>query len=252
MDSSSTGSRYARWAERRKLEATQAQLLHAEKLNALGEVYAGIAHEINNPLGIILTRVQLLRDTVDDPRPPAELSRELDVLHRHTKRIGEITRGLLTFARKTEFDTSQTDLNALIDEIVHFVGQHLSKQGIVIDTALAQKLPTVPASRDQLQQVFLNLLHNARDAMPDGGKIGIRTFREDGLAVVEFADTGTGIAAGIAENVFEPFFTTKSKGTGLGLSVSYGIIEAHGGELELESEPGAGATFRIKLPIEGG
>lgn len=236
---------------RRKLEATQAQLFHAEKLNALGEIYAGIAHEINNPLSIILSRVELLRDSVDEQRSPSELKRELDVLRRHTTRIGEITRGLLTFAQKTQLQMSDTDINALIQEVVQFVDKPFSKQGITIETVLGKNLPTLTASHDHLQQVMLNLLNNSRDAMPRGGKIDIRTFRENGLLVAEVTDTGTGIAKDLREAIFEPFFTTKGKGTGLGLSVSYGIIDAHSGELELESEPGAGARFRIKLPLEG-
>ncbi|MFQ5792246.1 MAG: sensor histidine kinase, partial [Acidobacteriota bacterium] len=198
------------------LKTTQAQLLHSDKLSAIGEIYAGLAHEINNPLSIILTRVKLLLGSSGEERAPPELIRDLEMIERHGTRIAEVVRGLLAFARKTTFKLVETDLNRVIEEVVSLVEKPFSKQGIRIQSVLGPSLPPLEASPDHLQQVFLNLLNNARDALPDGGTIKLRTLREGRHLVAEVEDDGTGIAEALQGRVFEPFFTTKGEGKGTG------------------------------------
>jgi signal transduction histidine kinase len=233
------------------LKATQAQIIHADKLSAIGEMYAGLTHEINNPLSIILSRTKLHLRSAQERQCSPELVHDLEVIERHGTRIAEILRGLLTFARKTPLQFVQTDLNRVLNEVIALVEKPFSKEGIRIVASLDPELPTLSGSPNHLQQVFLNLLNNARDAMPHGGQIAIHTFKSDTHLVTEVQDTGTGIAPSIRDVIFEPFFTTKEvgKGTGLGLAVSYGIVKAHRGEITVESAPGEGATFRVKFPL---
>jgi len=234
----------------REIEATQAQLLHSDKLSAVGEAYAGLTHEINNPLGIILSRVRLMRTQERDRPLDPDVSRDLEVIERQSSRIAEIVRGMLAFTRKTDLKMRRTDLNQVIREVMGLVQKPFSKKKIAIEADLPRGLPTIWGSPVHLQQVFLNLLNNARDAMPAGGTIVVRTSRAGDHVVAEVQDSGTGLATEAQGRVFEPFFTTKGEGTGLGLSVSYGIIQAHAGEIAAESEPGKGAVFRVTVPIE--
>ena len=235
-----------------ELESIQAQLIHSEKLSAIGEIYAGLAHEINNPLGIILSRLHLLETAAKERDIPSDLLPDLEMIHRHSSRIAEIIRGLLAFARRTSFEMARTDLNNVIDDTVSIVEKPFAKQRIRIERCLSRELPPVVGSPVHLQQVFVNLLNNARDAMPQGGIINLRTHSNWSEVMAEVQDSGTGIAADTKGKIFEPFFTTKGagRGTGLGLSVSYGIIRTHGGDIEVESAPGKGALFRIRLPID--
>jgi C4-dicarboxylate-specific signal transduction histidine kinase len=238
-----------------ELQSAQAQLVHADRLSALGSVYAGLTHEINNPLGILSARVKLALGAAAEKRLDADTVRDLEVMDRQCTRIGEIMRSLLAFARKSEFSPRQVDLNAVVREVVALVQKPFAKQGVLVQTELDPALPELRASPDHLQQVLLNLLTNARDAMPSGGMVTLRTTRRNGRLVAEVKDTGPGLKPEALEHLFEPFFTTKEigKGTGLGLSVSYGIVSAHGGELDAGNAPGGGALFRISLPAgEGG
>lgn len=236
-----------------QLEVKEVQLIHSEKLSALGTIYAGLAHEINNPLGIIIAKVALLLSTAEERQFRPDLVRDLEMINRHGIRITEIIRSLLVFTRKTSFALTDTDLNHLIGEIISLVEKPFSNQGIQILTALDRALPYLRTNPTLLQQVFLNLFNNARDAMPQGGTITVRTYLNDGSVVAEVQDTGAGLSEEVQERIFEPFFTTKGvgKGTGLGLSVSYGIIRTHGGDIEVKSTPGHGALFRIRLPMGG-
>ena len=235
-----------------ELDAIQAQLIHSEKLSAIGEIYAGLTHEINNPLGIILSKSDIMLYTAKEKKLSAELVRDLEMIHRHGARIAEIIRGLLAFARRTSFDLTRIDLNRVIDETVSLFEKSLSSHQIRIERQLDRDLPHIVGSPIHLQQVFLSLLNNARDAMPQGGTITLRSYRNRGHLVAEVQDTGIGIADKIRRRIFDPFFTTKDvgKGSGLGLSVSYGIVKGHGGDIEVESSPGKGALFRLILPIE--
>jgi signal transduction histidine kinase len=236
----------------RDLEITEAQLLHSEKLRTLGEVYAGLTHEINNPLGIILTRVKLLLATAPERALPADVTRDLETIDKHGARIADIVRGLLAFSRKTELAPRETDLNQVLADVLALVEKPFARDGVKIESQLAPGLPRIQASPDHLQQVFLNLVKNAREAMPEGGTITVRTARNGASLVAEVLDTGTGISPPAVGHLFEPFFTTKGvgKGVGLGLSVSYGIVKAHDGEIEGENRSGKGAVFRVILPLE--
>jgi signal transduction histidine kinase len=242
----------ALWHAIDEVERTQAQLVHSDRLSSIGEMYAGLAHEINNPLGIILTRVRFLLATAAERQLPPDLVQDLEVIDRHGSRIAETIRGLLAFARRTEFEFAPTDVNGVIGEAVALVEPLFARQGIGLQLFLDRSLPRVRASAQHLQQVFLNLVNNAHDAMPDGGTITLRTYRNGSSLVAEVRDTGRGIPPEIQPRVFEPFFTTKDvgKGTGLGLAVSYGIVRAHGGDLTVESRQGDGAVFRVVLPGE--
>ena len=237
-----------------EVEATHVQLLHSAKLVAIGEIYAGLAHEINNPLGIILSRVRLMLGGAAERKLTDDLVRDLTMVERHGNRIAQIVRSLLTFSRKTSFELRETDLNAVVQDAVALVEAPFAKQGIRVTTTLDPHLSAVRGSRDHLQQVVLNLLTNARDAMPDGGTIAVRTYGGPGVVVAEVEDGGTGMTPDVQARVFEPFFTTKreGRGTGLGLSVSHSIVSAHGGDIEVESEAGDGARFRFTLPAVDG
>ncbi|MBI2529103.1 MAG: hypothetical protein HYV93_24345 [Candidatus Rokubacteria bacterium] len=232
---------------------TYEELLHADKLSAIGEVYAGLTHEINNPLGVILSRVRLLRGTAAERGLPADLAEDLEMIDRHGSRIAEIIRGLLAFARKTTFELTETDLNRVVADTISFLETPFAKQGVRLNILL-ESIPPLRASPDHLQQVLVNLFNNARDAMPNGGTLTIRTRLNDRDLVVEVQDTGPGIAPEIQGRIFDPFFTTKpvGHGTGMGLAVSYGIVRAHGGDIEVESSPGQGALFRVRLAAGGG
>ncbi|MFQ5903637.1 MAG: sensor histidine kinase [Candidatus Binatia bacterium] len=237
-----------------ELETTQAQLVHSEKISAIGEIFTSLAHEINNPLGIIIGRVKILLGAAREGQLSQDLVRGLEMINRHGTRIAEIVQGLLIFSRKTSFNLTETDMNRVIREVVTLVEKPFAKQGTRIQTDLDPTLPHIFASPDHLQQVFMNLLNNARDAMPEGGTITLRTYPNGSYLVAEVQDTGTGIPDNLLGRVFEPFFTTKDlgKGTGLGLSVTYGIIKNHGGKIEVESSPGHGSLFRLMLlPIDG-
>ena len=232
-----------------ELKSAQAQLVHADRLSALGSMYAGLTHEINNPLGILSARVKLAMAALEKG-PSEDLGKDLEVIDRQTTRIAGIIRSLLAFSRKAEFQMRTVDVNAVVREVLSLVEGPLAKQGVLLEADLAESLPQVLASPDHLHQVLLNLVTNARDAMPKGGRITVRTEGRGAFVVAEVSDTGHGLAPEVQEHLFEPFFTTKEvgKGTGLGLSVSYGIVSAHGGVLDASNAPGGGAVFRMSLP----
>ena len=236
-----------------QLETTQAQLIHSEKMSAIGEIYAGLTHEINNPLGIMIAKLELLMKSAKDRQFSPELTRDLEIINRNGLRIAELIRSLLIFARKNTFNFSATALNRTISEVLELIEKPFAKQAIRIETHFDPKLPYCHGSPGHLQQVFLNLLNNARDAMPKGGTITLRTYSKNHSVTAEVEDTGIGMTPENRKRVFEPFFTTKGlgKGTGLGLSVAYGIIKTHGGEIEVESMPGQGTLFRVIVPMEG-
>ncbi len=233
-----------------ELAGMHEQLIRSEKLKAIGEMYAGLSHEVNNPLGIIRSRVELLQDAAKQHCLPPDFVKNLDIIHRHGSRIAETVNGLLAFAR-TSLEMMDTDLNRVIDEAVALVEKPFFESKIQIARQLSSDLPRISGSSTHLQQVLVNLLNNARDAMPQGGNINLRTYRNGRHVIAEIKDSGTGIAQEIIDKIFEPFFTTKEvgSGTGLGLSVSYGIIKAHGGDIEVENAHPKGALFRLLLPM---
>jgi len=236
-------------AREKALRDAQAQLIQSEKLAAFGQLGAGIAHEVKNPLAGILGYVQLsLRKT----EPDTALHNNLKVIEKETKRCRTIIDNLMKFARQEKVEMKPLGLNGVVEETAALVDHQLGMHGIRLEKELGQGLPAILGNANQLQQILLNLVLNAQQAMEGTqGKIRITTCRaEDGRAEVRISDTGPGIPKEIQARLFEPFFTTKpaGKGTGLGLSVTYGIVKDHKGEILVESEPGQGATFVLRFP----
>jgi two-component system NtrC family sensor kinase len=229
-------------------QVTRQQIGRSEQLASVGRLAAGVAHEINNPLTGVLAFADLLREKENMDAQDRE---DLDLIVRETKRAREIVRGLLDFARETPSRKAPLDVNELVRRTMQLLGKREAFQNINLVEDLADGLPLIPGDTNQLQQVFVNLSLNACEAMPGGGTLLISTSSAEGNVVIEIADTGTGIKREHVDKIFEPFFTTKpvGKGTGLGLSVSYGIVQQHGGTLEVESQERMGTTFTVTLPI---
>jgi PAS domain S-box-containing protein len=235
----------------------QREVLHQnEKLAALGTLAAGLAHEINNPIGIIASRLELLLSEPDAQALPTQVREDLAVIQRNVQRVGRIAHGLLSFARQSPGRREPVNLNRVVGETLLLMEAPLARRGIAVVTALDPALPTVLGDAGGLQQVVLNLLTNARDALEGRqGEVSIRTQPVPGpprsIRLV-VTDTGPGMEPGVLARIFDPFFTTKPHGTGLGLSVSYGIVRDHQGTLEVESAPGRGTTFTLALPVGPG
>ncbi len=231
------------------LKEAQDQLIQAAKLAAIGELAATIAHELNNPLTTILGYTELMKE---EEQLPEHVKKDLDILESESLRARDIVRQLLEFSRKRPLQLSEVDLNDTIQEVITFVSPNLRKSSVRLVTEFAP-LPSIMADRDQLKQVFLNLINNAIQAMPEGGTLSIKTGVEGHEVLADVSDTGVGIPEDILPRIFEPFFSTKKeKGTGLGLSISYRIVEEHGGRILVKSIPGKGTTFRVLLPIRKG
>ncbi|HXW68685.1 MAG TPA: ATP-binding protein, partial [Dissulfurispiraceae bacterium] len=230
-------------------------LINTEKLASLGRMAAGVAHEINSPLTGIVTFAHLMLK-----RTPTDNTRDIEdinVIIDQAERCSRIIRGLLGFSRKTSSEKSMTNLNTLLENTLAMVRHQSRFYNILFDLRLDNSLPAVNIDPNQIQQVFLNLLINAADAMEKKGKITLATRPvENGVSrfvEVEITDSGPGIPENIRSKIFEPFFTTKpvGKGTGLGLAVSYGIIKKHEGTIFIKDSPGNGASFCIRLPVAG-
>jgi two-component system NtrC family sensor kinase len=233
-----------------ELQQVQDQLVRAGKMAALGELAAGVAHEINNPLTGVLTFSSLMLKKVDETNP---WKKDLENIVQQTTRCRNIVRGLLDFARQRKPDKKECDIHTLIERTVTLVENQAPFQNIQIVKNFGTDMPMLYVDADQIQQVFMNIILNAADAMTgNGGTLTIQTELRDGMVEVSFTDTGCGMSKEHLSKVFTPFFTTKEtgKGTGLGLAISYGIIQSHSGDIEAESEVGKGSTFRIKLPVE--
>jgi two-component system NtrC family sensor kinase len=230
----------------------QEHLINTEKLASLGRMAAGVAHEINSPLtGIVTFAHLLLKRTPQDRTDDIE---DLNVIINQAERCSSIIKGLLGFSRKQSSEKAKVNLNTLIGNTLNLVRNQSKFHNILFDLRLKPSLPEITIDPNQIQQVFLNLLINAADAMEEKGKITISSdvAEEEGARFVTlvFTDTGSGIPKESLGKVFEPFFTTKpaGKGTGLGLAVSYGIIKKHGGQILVESEEGKGTSFSLRLP----
>jgi two-component system NtrC family sensor kinase len=234
----------------------QEQLINAEKLASLGRMAAGVAHELNSPLTGIVTFAHLMVKRM--PPENTQDIEDLKVIIEQAERCSRIVRGLLGFSRRTASEKAKVDINTLIENTLSMVRSQAKFYNITLDVGLDKSIPEVNVDPNQVQQVFLNLLINAADAMEEKGKITIssRMVEDDNARFVEleFTDTGPGIPEDIRSKIFEPFFTTKpaGKGTGLGLAVSYGIIKKHEGQIFVKSEHGQGASFFIRLPITTG
>lgn len=234
----------------RKLQETQLQLLQSEKLASLGKLAAGVAHEINNPLGgILIFSKMLLEDLAPDDSRREDLQRICD----EASRCKEIVKGLLEFARQTSYKMEPTDLNRALIQGISLLENQALFHNIRIIKKLDPNLPSIMANASQLNQVFMNIILNAAEAMEGQGTLTVKTGvgAEKNTVFVEFIDTGCGIKEEHLTRIFDPFFTTKEvgKGTGLGLSMCYGIVEKHRGRIGVKSKEGEGSTFTIELPI---
>ena len=232
------------------VKATQAQLIQSEKLSAVGQFVAGVAHELNNPLTAVVGFSELLQTMPAEAKIHAHLERIAKSAHRCHK----IVHSLLSFARQQAPERKPVRLNAVVDEVLEIMAYDLRTSGVAVVRQFTEPLPAILADPHQLQQVFVNILGNARQAIEPSqreGRVTVRTHAAEGKVTVEFEDNGPGIRPEHVARIFDPFFTTKpvGKGTGLGLSLSYGIIREHGGTIEVRSEPGRGATFVIELPV---
>jgi PAS domain S-box-containing protein len=241
--------------ERKRVEAElqrqRATIYQSEKLAALGTLSAGIAHEMNNPLGIITSRIELMLLDAAEHKLPAQVLEDLHVLHRATQRVARIATNLRSFARQAPREHTRVDLNAVVQETLLLMQKPLEVDGIRLVMKLGLGLPQILGDAGALQQVLLNLVTNAREAMAgQGGEIHIETGAADrpGWVRVLIRDSGPGIAPEDLSKVFDPFYTTKRAGTGLGLSVSYGIIQDHHGTVDVQSVPGRGTTFSLAFP----
>ncbi len=232
----------------RKLHRTQEQLLQSEKLAAMGRLTSQLAHELNNPLYGIMNTLELMKTEI----PPVNKRRKLlDMALSECTRLTDMLRKTLSFSKPDQEERCTVDINAILDEILLLHRKQLREADIKLETDLAENLLPVTASKNQLRQVFLNMLANAKDAMAKGGTLSISTRGNGDHIRIQITDTGTGIKAENLDKIFETFFTTKidsAKGVGLGLSVCYGFVKDHGGDIQVESRAGHGTTFTIVLP----
>ena len=240
------------------LKDAQEQIVWVEKLASLGKLAATIAHEINNPLAGVLNYVRLMikqlkrndmsQETIE------KISQYLNIIESEIARCGDIVKDLLAFARRTKITIASNNVEDIINKTLSLISHDLEMKEIRLKKIIEPNLPNIKCDFNQIQQVLLNLMVNASEAMKKGGILTITAGRVKGiesLLEVAVSDTGSGIAKGYKDNIFDPFFTTKEegKGVGLGLSVVYGIIAKHKGTISVESEPGKGSTFNVRLPF---
>jgi two-component system NtrC family sensor kinase len=232
----------------RALRDTQEQLLQSEKLAAMGRLTSQIAHELNNPLYGIMNTLELLKTEIS---PDNRRRKILEMALSETVRLSDLLRNMLSFSKPDQEERRPVEINSVLDEILLLHEKQLKENDINIAATFAEGLGLVNASKNQLRQVFLNMVANARDAMPDGGTLTVATSGDSDKVLIEIADTGTGIRKEHIDKIFDSFFTTKGevKGVGLGLSVCYGFIKDHGGEIDVNSQEGVGTTFTITLPV---
>ena len=231
----------------RKLRQTQEQLLQSEKLAAMGRLTSQIAHELNNPLYGIMNTLELMKTEI---RPESKRRKILEMALSETVRLAELLRKMLSFSKPDQEEMKSTDINRILDEILILHEKQLREHSIKMSSTFADDLGEIYGSNNQLRQVFLNMISNARDAMPEGGTLTVKTRAHGDNILVEISDTGVGIERENLDKIFDPFFSTKrsAKDVGIGLSVCYGFIENHGGDIMVESQQGLGTTFTIILP----
>jgi len=234
-----------------RLRESQEQLIHAEKLTSLGQLAASIAHEVNNPLAGVLVYTQLLTKKIATDNIPKETALDyLSKMEAELTRSTGLIRNLLDFARQSPPTLREVNLNDVLNRALDLAAHSAALQHIEVIKELNPSLPKLTADSDQLQQVCVNLIINAIQAMPEGGRLTLRTTADDGQVKIEVQDTGCGISPENMRKLFTPFFTTKGevKGVGLGLAIAYGIIQHHHGRIEVQSKEGEGTTFTIYLP----
>jgi signal transduction histidine kinase len=227
----------------------QKQLMHADRLATIGQLAAGVAHELNEPLSSILGFAQLLKR---DPALPESGTQDVEKIVAASLHAREIIKKLLLFARQTPTFKGPVDLNQVVLGAIDLFKHQFEKEGIELSCVLCPQMPVLAADAGQLTQVLVNLVVNAVQAMPKGGKLIVQTRVQDGRVVCSVEDTGVGMTEQVLDRLFVPFFTTKevNQGTGLGLPVVHGIVTSHGGTIEVASTPGKGTTFTIRLPVE--
>ncbi len=230
-----------------QLKQLNEKLLRTEKLAAMGTLSAGVAHEVNNPLASISSLIQMISKDQDLNENTKE---KLKLIETQISRISRVTKDMMDFARVRPAAKSAVNLNKVIEKSLRLASFDKSFQNLKLEKTLAENLPKVFADSDQLEQVFLNLFFNARDTMPQGGNLSIRTKPVENMILTEITDNGAGINEGDLKKIFDPFFSTKSSGTGigLGLAVCYGIVTAHNGRIEVSNNNGNGTTFSVFLP----
>ena len=227
------------------------QLLQADKLASLGQLSAGVAHEINNPLGLILGYTELI---LKETHEKGQLREDLETVRKHAINCKRIMEELLKFYSTMDTTKTSADLNVLIKEVLEVVESKFELDNVRVIKKMSSELPEITADPDKIRQVFMNLLMNARQAIEGSGAITVSTSMDSTgrHILVSFDDTGCGISPDVTDKIFDPFFTTKpiGMGTGLGLSVSYGIIKDHDGDIRVESSPGNGSRFEVYLPLD--
>lgn len=243
-----------------QLKVAQQKLMKTDRLTSLGQLAASVAHEINNPISGVLNLSMLMQRILkDDGIPPnriADFRRYLGQVAAETSRVGRIVSDLLSFSRRSKPQSTEADLNAIVRTTVSLVSHKLQLSNVTVDLDLAETLPPVRCDASQIQQVVMNLVLNGAEAIKGGGQVTVRTgTRADyngGAVELDVSDTGSGIPPEAIGKIFDPFFTTKEegKGVGLGLAVVYGIVDAHGGEIEVTTAPDRGSTFRVTLPLK--
>jgi two-component system NtrC family sensor kinase len=233
----------------RELQKMQEALLQSEKLAAMGRLTSQIAHELNNPIYGIMNTLELLKTEIP---PESKRRRILELSLSEIQRLSEMLRNMLSFSKPEEEKRRPVKIDELIEGILLMMEKQMRESNIQVETTFDPGIPEIMASTNQMRQVMLNIIKNAKEAMPKGGTLLVRTSKEDNRILIHIQDTGIGIPEEIRAKIFEAFFTTKQKvkGVGLGLSVCYGIIKDHGGEIRVESEEGKGTTFVISLPID--
>ncbi|MFC1869035.1 nitrogen regulation protein NR(II) [Thermodesulfobacteriota bacterium] len=243
----------------KQLQETHDKLLHQDKMASLGKLAASVVHEINNPIAGVLNLTMLIKRIIKDgpilKKDLHKFEQYLDLMETETRRTSRIVSNLLTFSRQSKIELERVNLNKLIEQTLLLNSNLLKINRIKLEKRLDSNLPDIVGSSDQLQQVFMNFVSNAAEAMEsaEGGVLGIETrhFLKDNKILVCFIDSGVGIPKEHTTKLFEPFFTTKKgKGAGLGLSVAYGIIQEHGGSIDVRSSVGYGSTFKVELPLQ--
>jgi two-component system, NtrC family, sensor kinase len=229
----------------------QKKLVGQQKLASVGQLAAGVAHEINNPLTTILTTAMLIQEDMDPDDPNYQ---ELETISKETLRCRKIVSSLLDFARQSKPVKAPHDINKIVQESMALTRKQAAFKDVSLEAVLSEQLPMIDIDKDQIQQCLINLALNSIEATDPGGEIRFtsRLVREQEGVEITVSDTGRGMPENMLDRVFEPFFTTKGSGTGLGLAITHGIIQQHGGSIEVESKPGEGTAFRIHLPIRKG
>jgi signal transduction histidine kinase len=230
------------------LKRSHEQMLRTETLSAVGTLASGVAHELATPLSSVINYVQMIRRRTGDQD---RISGEMSIIEKELARCRDILRGMLAFIRPPEKERMLTDINGILHDMIELTKYQTRSNKIYVRESLDPRLPSIMAVQGQLKQVFLNIIVNAIQSMPEGGELEVATSPDDEAQKIEvkISDTGSGIPSSNMNRIFEPFFTDKKSGTGLGLSISYGIVKGHGGDIEVYSEEGKGTTFLIRLPV---